>query len=106
MSTFDLFNQPAIEARDRALERVSRGEESWIEKAHRLIAAYPHDRATGEDLRLFVEERLGPPHHHNVAGAMIMGACRKGLICKTGEYRQMKRKESHARVNPLYRIIK
>lgn len=100
----DLFNQPAIEARDKAIAQVSQGSPTWIEQAHENIRTYPHPIATGEDLRVWLTERIGEPHHHNVYGAMIMGAARKGLITKTGEYRPMKLKQSHARVNPVYSI--
>ena len=99
----DLFT--AVEARDAGIKKVSEPEHDWLCAAHNLIRMYPEREATGEDLRIWVEERIGPPHHANVTGAMIMGACRKGIIVKTGEYRQMKRKESRARVNPVYRIM-
>jgi len=98
----DLFT--AIDARDKGISKVSEPERQWLDLAHDILRQYPEKEATGEDLRLWVEQRIGKPHHVNVAGAMIMGACRKGILAKTGEYRQMKRKESHARVNPVYRI--
>ena len=91
-------------ARDAGIEKVSRNEKTWTEEAHELILKYPHPTATGEDLRTWVEEKIGPPHHYNAFGAMVMGAIRKGLITNSGIYETGKRKESHARRNPRYII--
>jgi hypothetical protein len=102
----DLFNQPAIVARDKAIKKVSEGSPTWIELAHKTIPLYSENTATGEDLKVFLRERIGDPRHHNVYGAMIMGAVKKGILIGTGEFPTMKLKKSHARRNQLYRINK
>lgn len=94
----------ATKARDEGIDKVSENESTWLEEAMALIRKYPHSEGTGEDIRIFVEGRIGKPHHVNVAGAFIMGAIRRGILTNTGVYVKMKRKESHARVNPLYII--
>ena len=94
----------ATEARDQALIKVSASSPTWIQQAHALIPQYPGDSVTGEDLRLWIEERIGKPHHFNVNGSMIMGAIRKGLLTNSGIYLKSKRVESHARRNPRYLI--
>lgn len=102
----DLFNQPAIVAREKGINKVSEGSSTWIELAHKTIHLYPENMATGEDLKVFLEKRIGGPHHFNVYGAMIIGAIRKGILIGTGEFPTMKLKSSHARRNQLYRIKK
>jgi hypothetical protein len=103
---YNLFNQPAIVARDKGIAKVSEGSPTWIELAHKTIPLYPESTATGEDLKVFLRERIGDPRHHNAYGAMVMGAVRKGILIGTGEFPTMKLKKSHARRNQLYRIRK
>jgi hypothetical protein len=98
-----LFDTPEA-ARDHGITKVSLGNQTWLEEAHKLIPKYPNDTATGEELRVWVEAQIGAPDHVNVAGAFVRGAIRKGLLESTGVYVKMKRVESHARVNPLYLI--
>ena len=100
----DLFSSAAQE-RDKALERVVQGSYSWMEKAIEAVRLYPEKYATGEQLRIYLEEKIGHPHHYNVYGALIMACARQGILRKTGEYRPCQRKESHARVNPVYQLI-
>jgi len=99
-------NQPALVARDKGIAKVAANSPTWIEQAHTLIKEYPKDKATGEELKVFLRERIGEPAHHNAYGAMVMGAVRKGLLVGTGEFPTMKLKNSHARRNQLYRIVR
>ena len=90
-------------ARDKALETVEINAETWFERALFVIYRMPQGtEATGEDVRLLVVEEIGQPHHHNTFGALISQAARKGYLRKTGEYRQMRAKKSHARETPVY----
>jgi len=104
----DDFKKPtgdeAKQARDEALERVAEKSKMWQQQALALIPYYPEREATGEALRLWVSEQIGPPHHHNAAGALIAQARRLKLIERTGEWVPMKLKRSHARMNPVYEI--
>lgn len=99
----DLFTS-AKQARDEALQQVAQGSLSWMDKAIEAVQMYPEKEATGEELRIYLEQKIGQPHHYNVFGALIMACARKGIIRKTGEYRACQRKESHARVNPVYQV--
>ena len=94
----------AARERDRGVEQVTANGAAWVRKALALLKSYPEREATGEDIRLWLEKVIGPPHHANVVGGFIITAVRQGRLEKTGEYRQMRRKESHARVNPVYTI--
>jgi hypothetical protein len=103
----DLFNQPpAVVAREEALTKVAGNSPEWMQKAIGILREYPNEQATGEDLREFVRSKIGDPHHHNVYGAMIMSAVRKGMLVNTGVYQNMKLKQSHARRNPVYQIVR
>ena len=109
MSTYDLFNQPpetAIEARNKGIAKVSAGSPTWIQSAHEHLHLYPGDTATGEDLKVFLRDILLEPHHVNCYGAMIRSALTKGLIKGTGVFVKMKLKESHARKNEVYTIVR
>lgn len=106
MNQPDLFSQPALVAREKGIAKVAANSPTWIQKAHTLIKEYPKDKATGEDLKVFLRERIGEPAHFNAYGAMVMGAVRKGLLVGTGEFPTMKLKNSHARRNQLYRIVR
>lgn len=100
-----LFDTPEA-ARDHGIEQVSRNNLTYLEEARKLIPQYPHREVTGEELREFIEARLGPMSHHNLTGAIVMGAVRKGLLRKTGEYRKMKKVNSHGRVNAVYTVTR
>ena len=98
-----LFDTPEA-ARDAGIKQVSRNNTTYIEEARKLIRQYPHKEVTGEELREFIENRLGPMSHHNLTGAIVMGAVRAGLLKPTGEYRRMKKVKSHSRVNAVYTV--
>lgn len=92
-------------ARDAGLEAVARV--SFF-KAVMLVLAQGHlvgRRVTGEDLRLHCEQFGVFPHHSNAWGAIVHHLVRRGFLERTGEYRQMKIVTSHARVNPVYRVM-
>ena len=93
----------ATTARDAALTTVSANAGSWMEEALEAVRHSPLLTATGEDIRLYVEKRIGPPHHHNAYGALIMNAVRRGYIVPTGRYLKMRTPKSHGRKTPEYR---
>ena len=109
--------KPAEIARDNALNWVARKlpekGERWIDKAvvafkaNRLaLKENPfHSPVTAEWIRLSLVSRgLELPHHHNAWGAFIMALIRAGYIVPTGQYVNMKTKESHARRTAIYQI--
>jgi len=107
MSNPTLFDQPTAEAlRDAGIASVTKNEKTWLEDAHALIARYPTDEANAEELRTWVEDRLGAPHHVNAYGGMIMSAVRKGLLKNTGVYTVGKRPSGHGRRVANYIINK
>jgi hypothetical protein len=59
MNQPDLFSQPALVAREKGIAKVAANSPTWIEKAHALIKEYPKEKATGEDLKVFLRERIG-----------------------------------------------
>ena len=98
----DLF--AARQARDEALDRVADNSGRYIDKAMRLIQAMDSTPRIGEEIRLEVEAEIGKPHHHNAWGAIIAQCTIKGILVKTGVWRQMTTKASHARHSPEYRV--
>jgi hypothetical protein len=99
--TQDLF--AARQARDEALERVTTNAGSY---ANQAIGEIKLMRGTyiGEEIRLAVEEKIGKPHHANAWGGIINTAVRQHLLLKTGRWRQMKTKKSHARESREYTV--
>lgn len=95
----DLFE--ARKARDEGMEKVDRP--SFTERVIGVVTALPFGSEwTGEGIRIRCTDLGVTPHHPNAWGAAVNVVVRKGLLIKTGEYRQMKRVSSHARVNPVY----
>ena len=101
---FGFDPEAAKEARDDALERMEKNSGSWVSRAVEKIREFPCDEAIGEDLRLFVVQKIGPPHHNNAMGAVVRNAIRQGILIHTGTVKAMKTKKSHARRSFVYRI--
>jgi len=109
MAQVDMFG--GKEARDNALETVAGNAGEWMPRALkaiqniRMATLLPITGTwTGEDIRIYVTNTIGPPHHHNAWGALIKAAITQKLIVPTGQYRPMKSKKSHARRTPVYRL--
>jgi len=96
----DLFTAAGI-ARDEAIETVTVNAGEWMTFAIATIQEM-EGAVTGEDVSIYVAEKIGPPHHPNANGALIMSAVRKKILRPTGEYRAMKKRQSHARKTPVY----
>jgi hypothetical protein len=103
MTAPTLFDTPEA-ARDSGIASVSRNNQTYLKEARKLIPQYPHSEVTGEELREFIEARLGPMSHHNLTGAIVLGAVRAGILVNSGVYRRMKKVNSHSRVGPVYTI--
>lgn len=99
----------AREERDRALKQVSENAEDWFTKATSalptIIGMMPPEFSP-EELRTAVSSVVGDPHHHNAWGALTNTAVRRKLMVATGQLRQNRKKESHARVVRLYRAAR
>lgn len=109
MTQMDLLERMAQDARDKAIEKVSLNNDSFMERALKMIShlrAQMHlmDREfTGEDIREHLISWKIEPAHSNAYGALIMTAVKRGLIVGTGKYVSMKSAKSHARKTQLYR---
>lgn len=97
-------------ARDAALAQVEAAAETWFTQAMAALrgmgAAVNHVEVTGEDIRHWITKRIGPPHHHNTFGALVMQAVRARVIEPTGRYVHMRDERSHARRTPIYRWVR
>ncbi len=96
----------AQEARDEGIARVSSPNAKWMGDALDAISAIQGGLLTGEDIRLKVGAYVGQPTHHNAWGALIRTATARGLLAKTGMFRQMRVKQSHARITPVYDLAR
>lgn len=97
----DLFG--AKGERDENLDRVLANAGMWSKLALDAIARLPEgSQASGEDIRLWLTPIIGPPHHHNAWGALIMVAVKHKLLRDIGST-HMRTERSHARKTTLYR---
>lgn len=105
--TEDLFEFAAEQAKRAGIAQVEEHDDQgarWIDRAIDLLPDYPASEATGEDLRLWLEPRIGLPHHPNCAGAMVRRARKMGLLAPTGRYRRPRSVASHSRPIEVYRM--
>ncbi len=92
----------AEQARDAGIEQVLANNKNWKERVFDYALTLKGWSGTGEDLRLLITQVVGTPFHHNAWGGAIAGLVKKGILHKTGEYRKMVTKASHARATPVY----
>ena len=102
----DLFDLPLFdlargrEERDKGMAQVE--DPSLADQLDAMLCAHVGIEVTGEDVRVLYGDE---PHHPNAWGPAIAALVRRGRLEKTGEHRQMKRVSSHARSNPVYRVV-
>jgi hypothetical protein len=107
MEQFDLFAGRTL--RDAGQRRVLSRNQEWMADCLREVPrVLPRLAAgggdfTGEDLRIQLGPICGYPTHANAWGALVNVLQHQGLIQKTGTYRAMKTKASHARMTAVYR---
>jgi len=108
MKQLDFNLDAGRELRDEGIASVSENSMSWHDKAFvealflRYLDAFPFGFIS-EDIRQPISDKVGNPHHPNAWGALTMHLEKAGYIRKTGEYRQMRLKSSHARSTPVYK---
>lgn len=64
---------------------------------------------TGEDVRLFTQEKAGSPRHHNAWGGLLRGTLNSALsddIIELDGLAKASQKSAHARLYPRYRIVR
>ncbi len=103
MTQLSIFD--ALATRDKVLDRVSDNAGDWIESALARIPGLSGE-LTGEDIRFALVKIIGEPHHANAWGALIKTAKGRGLIQNTGQYVPMRAANSHARITPVYRVVR
>lgn len=92
--------------RDAGIERVTSNNEDWFEQAKAILHYLPaFQEMTGEQVRHFVSERVGPPKHHNAWGALVRAGAQSGKLRETGRYVKMRDPQSHARRTPVYTVM-
>jgi hypothetical protein len=105
-----LFNYPdktlGEKLRDEGISTVSANAGSWMDMAMLVVKHLPHEwTGMGEDIRVIVCDRIGPPHHQNAWGALTRMARDKQHIERTGEMRKPRDPSSHARMTQVYRKV-
>lgn len=99
---FDIFE--ARRLRDEGMKRVSENSATWHELAFQTACKLPQEwSGLGEDVRAYVSEIVGEPHHPNCWGALTNSLQRSGVLEKTGEWRGARSKKSHASTYPVLR---
>lgn len=101
--------------RDEGISKVTeRADEMWkalyrAHAVHFINAKAVGESFLGEDLRRALEPHIGKPHHPNAWGAMARAAIKRwitdGFVEMDG-MAQMRDAKAHARLSPLYRVVK
>lgn len=101
-----LFSQ-AKRARDAALAQVlEHAGESWRNDAARLI----RERLAGQEVlaekfRVLCEANGIRPHHCNAWGGLTAALAKAGVIEDTGRVEKSRDPRSHARRQPVWRVV-
>ena len=101
-----LFNQ-AERARDAAMAQVlEHAGESWRHDAMRLIRERLAGREVlAEEFRALCEGAGIRPHHCNAWGGLTAALVKAGVIEDTGRVEKSRDPRSHARRQPVWRVI-
>jgi hypothetical protein len=90
-------------ARDAALAQVSRPD--FMGRYLMFCRSLPAGAlVTGEDISLACARAGIIPHHANAWGAAANMALKRGLLIDTGQRAKMRKRASHARQTPVYRV--
>ena len=87
---------------------VAAHNDEWMAKALRNLTAFMHHQPefTLEDFRREWRRYGNPePTHSNAWGSVTRTAAGRGMIAKTGEYRQATEPSSHARMLPVWKRV-
>ena len=106
MKQAELDLEAGIKARDEGMKAVAENSAPWFERARACATESLRPGGswfTGEDIRQWIECRVGPPHHSNAFGALISRLVRDGIIVPTGRTVPSTRATSHAHRTPEYR---
>ena len=93
--------------KNRVLAAVlSKAKKGWVRQGLGLIPDLAGHKMTGEEIRYtLVNQGMEEPHHHNVWGALILLANKKGLLRETGKYAPSTTPSSHCRRSRIYEVL-
>ncbi len=94
---------PEVRARDEALDTVANNAGEKFRADVVAVVKAMSGEFIAEDIRLECERRGIRPHHNNAWGAVASWLVKHGHIERTGGYRKMQAKGSHARESRVYR---
>jgi len=103
---------PGIQLRDEGMALASgkadRVEPNWSETAQDYLKLFLHDCERGEFTSeeaqaVMLTSGLSKPASPNAWGSVFTTAAKRGLITKTGEYRQSQKASAHCRMVPVWR---
>lgn len=103
-----LFSQAeSRRERDAALAKVmSKAGESWRDDAIRLIRERLSGREVlAEEFRALCEQAGIRPHHCNAWGGLTASLVKAGVIEDTGRVERSRDPRSHARRQPVWRVV-
>jgi hypothetical protein len=97
---------PAFDERDQSLETVlENAGQDW--KASVIGVAKTMDgELIGETIRKACEAHGLKPHHPNAWGAIVSLLVKRGVLRPTGQHQPMREPRSHARMTPVYVVVK
>jgi len=95
--------------RNASLTRVAKNSGNFMSDAIatfriELQGFVPHERVTGEDIRVALTDCGIAPHHPNAWGALTRILILRGMLIPTDEFRHMKSRRSHARMTRVYEV--
>lgn len=93
--------------RDKGIETVvSNAGNAWMDRATALIRSrLAGQEILAETFRQLCEEEGIKPHHHNAWGGLTNRLIKQGILIDTGRVAKSSRPSSHARRQPIWKVI-
>jgi hypothetical protein len=109
MNTFNdlpLF-QHGEQLRDTGIKTViANAGDDWLKKATDLIQVrFAGQEVLAETFRKVCEEENIRPHHHNAWGGLTNRLIKQGILIDTGRVAKSTHPTSHARRQPIWKVI-
>lgn len=99
--------QHGEQLRDDGIKTVVRNAGSaWMDKATELICSQlAGQEVLAETFRVLCEEANIIPHHHNAWGGLTNKLIKSGVLIDTGRMAKSLRPTSHARRQPIWKVV-
>ena len=99
--------QHGEQLRDNGIKTVVKNAGSiWMDKAIELICSkLAGQEVIAETFRVLCEEENIIPHHHNAWGGLTNRLVKEGVLIDTGRMAKSLRPKSHARRQPVWKVI-